>query len=110
MLLKIMPKDFSPYEFEFTSSGVGGRINSPKLRRSLQRSEDFSGLEQDTQKYDLLLLVKRAGKRAGFSPRMVELLDYYMAFTRDIDWERGSRPIIYQSLAAGSCIKPLKHP
>lgn len=27
------------------------------------------------------------------------LLDYYMSFTRDIDWEEGSSPIIYQSLS-----------
>lgn len=30
---------------------------------------------------------------------MIALLDYYMSFTRDIDWEEGSRPIVYQSLA-----------
>ncbi|MFO1022740.1 MAG: hypothetical protein U0903_18895 [Planctomycetales bacterium] len=31
--------------------------------------------------------------------RMIQLLDYYFAFTRDADWERGSRPVVYQSLA-----------
>jgi len=77
----------------------GGRISSPKLRASLEQSEDFLGLEEDTNRYDLLLLVKRVGKSAGFTPRMIELLDYYMAFTRDIDWEEGSSPIIYQSLS-----------
>ncbi len=50
-------------------------------------------------RYDLLLLVKRAGKAAGFTPRMIQLLDYYLAFTRDCDWEEGSRPIVFQSLA-----------
>jgi replication initiation protein RepC len=30
------------------------------------------------------------------------LLDYYMAFTRDCDWEQGARPIVYQSLARTS--------
>ncbi len=50
-------------------------------------------------RYDLLLLVKKLGKFAGFTPRMIQLLDYYMAFTRDIDWEEGSRPIVYQSLS-----------
>lgn len=28
---------------------------------------------------------------------MIHLLDYYMAFTRDVDWEQGARPIVYQS-------------
>jgi hypothetical protein len=77
----------------------GGRISSPELRHSLAHSENFTGLEQDVNRYDLLLLVKRIGKGAGFSAKMIHLLDYYMAFTRDIDWEQGSAPIIYQSLS-----------
>jgi replication initiation protein RepC len=97
-----MPKDFNIYEFEFTKSGAGGRISSPELRRSQELSESFSGLEENIKRYDLLLLVKRVGKGAGFSPRMIELLDYYMSFTRDVDWEQGSRPIVYQSLSKTS--------
>jgi replication initiation protein RepC len=79
--------------------GRGGRVSSPELRFSLQQAEDFTGLERDTNRYDLLVLVKRAGKAAGFSSKMIQLLDYYMAFTRDADWEEGARPIVYQSLA-----------
>jgi hypothetical protein len=75
----------------------GGRISSAALRHSHQQCEDFAGLEATTNRYDLLLLVKRAGKAAGFSSRMIHLLDYYMAFTRDTDWEEGARPIVYQS-------------
>lgn len=78
----------------------GGRIASPKLRELQEQCEDFTGLEEGTNRYDLLLLVKRAGKAAGFSPRMIALLDYYMAFTRDIDWEEGARPIVYKSLSS----------
>jgi len=77
----------------------GGRVSSTELRYSQQLCEDFAGLEATTNRYDLLLLVKRAGKAAGFSSRMIQLLDYYMAFTRDADWEQGARPIVYQSLA-----------
>lgn len=76
----------------------GGRIASPDYRHSRAQSDDFRGLERNTNRYDLLLLVKRVGKLAGFTPRMIHLLDYYLAFTRDIDWEEGSRPIVYQSL------------
>ena len=68
----------------------GGRIASPKHRAAIELCEDFTGLEEGVNRYDLLLLVKRAGRAAGFSPRMIALLDYYMAFTRDIDWEEGS--------------------
>ena len=77
----------------------GGRISSAALRHSHQQCEDFAGLETTINRYDLLLLAKRAGKAAGFSARMIHLLDYYMAFTRDADWEQGARPIIYQSLS-----------
>lgn len=77
----------------------GGRIASPKLRHSQEQCEEFDGLDKNANRYDLLLLVKRVGKAAGFSPRMISLLDYYMSFTRDIDWEEGGRPIVYQSLA-----------
>ncbi len=77
----------------------GGRISSPKLRASLEQSQEFCGLEEDANRYDLLLLVKRVGKGAGFSTKMINLLDYYMAFTRELDWEEGSQPIVYQSLS-----------
>ena len=77
----------------------GGRVASDAYRQSLAQCEDFAGLEQSTNRYDLLLLVKRTGKIAGFSPRMIHLLDYYMAFTSELDWEEGSRPIVYQSLS-----------
>lgn len=77
----------------------GGRIGSSQLRQSLEQCEDFAGLEENTNRYDLLLLVKRIGKSAGFSPRMIHLLDYYMSFTRDLDWEQGANPIVYQALS-----------
>ena len=77
----------------------GGRSGSSALRHSIEQCEDFTGLEDNVNRYDLLLLVKRIGKKSGFTPRMISLLDYYMSFTRDIDWEQGSSPIIYQSLS-----------
>ncbi len=84
------------------SESRGGRISSDAYRASLGLSDDFSGLEENVNRYDLLLLIKRVGKSAGFSPRMIGLLDYYMSFTREIDWEEGSRPIVFQSVARTS--------
>lgn len=77
----------------------GGRISSPQHREIDNQILDFAGLETNVNRYDLLLLVKKIGKFAGFSARMIELLDYYMAYTRDCDWEEGSNPIVYQSTA-----------
>ena len=70
----------------------GGRSSSPKHRQVQGYCENFTGLDEGLSRYDLLLLVKRTGKAAGFTPRMIELLEHYMAYSRDIDWEEGSRP------------------
>lgn len=77
----------------------GGRIHSETYRESIAFCEGFTGLEDGADRYSLLLLVKKVGRYAGFTPRMIQLLDYYMAYTRDFDWEVGGRPIVYQSLA-----------
>ncbi|QDS97048.1 plasmid replication protein RepC [Adhaeretor mobilis] len=82
-----------------TNSMGGGRIASPAYRAAIAKADDFTGLEEGADRYALLLLVKKVGKLAGFSPRMIHLLDYYLAYTRDCDWEEGSRPIVYQSLS-----------
>jgi replication initiation protein RepC len=77
----------------------GGRVGSDRLREAYALGCEFAGLEEGTDRYALLLLVKKAGNLVGVSPAMVRLLDYYLAFTRDCDWEEGGRPIVYQSLA-----------
>lgn len=82
-----------------TSVTHGGRIASDAYRNAVAMADDFAGLEEGADRYALLLLVKKVGKLAGFTPRMIHLLDYYLAFTRDLDWEEGSRPIVYQSLS-----------
>lgn len=77
----------------------GGRLSSPKLRGITQIAEEFEGLPEDVNRFDLLKLVKRAGPAAGFSPRMIQLLEYYLLFTKDCDWLADARPIVYQSLS-----------
>jgi hypothetical protein len=78
---------------------AGGRTSSPELRASLNIDQESGGLEATVDRYELLKLVERVGKGAGFTPRMVDLLSYYLRFTRGSDWEEGSRPIVYQSLS-----------
>ncbi|TWT41380.1 plasmid replication protein RepC [Botrimarina hoheduenensis] len=77
----------------------GDHSATDAYRHSTGPCLDLWGLDQTTDRYQLLLLVKRVGKEAGFTPRMIQLLDYYMAFTTQVDWEEGSRPIVFQSLA-----------
>lgn len=78
---------------------TGGRVSSPKFRGLAQISEDFEGLPQGTTQWDLLHLVKDVGPHVGFTPKMIALLEYYVRFTREGDWEEGGRPIVYQSQA-----------
>lgn len=60
---------------------------------------DFTRLDRTIDRYQLLLLAKRVGKEGGFTPRMLQLLEYYLAYTTAVDWEEGARPIVFQSLA-----------
>lgn len=77
----------------------GGRVSTPKLRSYLRgRDEEEYGLDQDYDRYELLLLVKRAGKAAGFSNSMIALLEHYIMYTQNIDWQEGGFPIVFKSL------------
>lgn len=78
---------------------TGGRVSSPKFRGLARISEDFNGLPQGVTHYDLLHLIKDVGPHAGFTPKMIALLEYYLRFTREGDWQEGGRPIVYQSQA-----------
>ena len=77
---------------------VGGRRSSPKFRETIAIAEEFSGLPEGVTQFDLLKLVKRAGREIGFTPKMIALLEYYILFTREQDWQDGARPIVYQSV------------
>jgi len=77
----------------------GGRISSPKFRGADQFLAEFEGLKEDASRYELLKLVKRVGAFGGFTSRMVQLLEYYLVFTKDCDWKTGGRPIVYQALS-----------
>ncbi len=60
--------------------------------------EEAPQLPTDVSRYEILSLIKRLGKAVGFTPRMIQLLDHYVSFTRDIDWAEGARPVVFQSL------------
>lgn len=77
------------------SRGLAGTLAQPLTERNL----DLDRLDQTVDRYQLLLLAKRVGKQGGFTPRMLQLLEYYVAYTTAKDWEEGSRPIVFQSLA-----------
>lgn len=76
----------------------GGRCSSPQYRHSLSYSENFIGLPDDFDKWELLRLCKRVGKAAGLTPRLLQLLEYYLGFSRPQDFASGNA-VCYQSLA-----------
>ncbi len=78
----------------------GGRISSAKFRASLQKSEEFTGLNENVSRFLALKLIKQAGKVAGFTSELVELLEYYLVRTQDIDWTKNNQPICYQAVTA----------
>jgi replication initiation protein RepC len=86
-------------DFSRARSTHGGRVTSDALRYASRLSDDFAGLEEGADRYELLLLVKQAGAEFDFTPRMVQLLDYYVAYTTDQDWRAGSRPVVFQSVS-----------
>ncbi|MCB1593246.1 MAG: hypothetical protein KDI90_12435, partial [Alphaproteobacteria bacterium] len=77
---------------------TGGRRSSPKFRETLALSDEFQGLPENVTHFDILKLVKRVGRELGMTERMIQLLEYYLLFTRDQDWSANARPIVYQSL------------
>ena len=77
-----------------SSVGIGGRVGSQQYRENFGQR-----VEETVNRYEVLHLVKRVGKELGFTARMIQLLDYYINYTRDLDWEEGGQPVIYQSLA-----------
>ena len=76
----------------------GGRLSSPKIRGMDQISEEFDGLPEGFSRLDLVHLVKDAGPHIGMTPAMINLLEYYLRFTRECDWSEDGRPIVFQSV------------
>jgi len=68
--------------------------------RSSSMEDEFLGLKTDIDRFAALRLIKTLGRDYGFTPSMVQLLEYYMVRTQDIDWEAGNVPICYQAVNA----------
>ena len=68
--------------------------------RHLNSENEFFGLETDIDRFHALRLIKLLGRDAGFTPSMIQLLEYYIVRTQDIDWSEGQTPICYQTVNA----------
>lgn len=69
-----------------------------KHRYSMHSCEEGRNISFRKQAYFALTIIKRIGRFDGYTPQMINLLDYYLSFTTEHDWEEGQRPIVYQSL------------
>lgn len=72
---------------------------SESIRRGLQSERYFSGLPEGVTHFHLLRLVREVGHDIGFTASDVQHLDYLISHTREIDWQPGSRPVVYKAVA-----------
>lgn len=79
-------------------SGVGSFDQIADLEDFSIKTCQSPRLAKNADRYELLLLVKKLGKRAGITPRAVSLLELYIAYTTAQDWTAGSRPVVFLSL------------
>ncbi len=68
--------------------------------RYLNSENETFGLASDIDRFHVLRLIKTLGRDFGFSPSIVQLLEYYIVRTQNIDWEEGQTPICYQCVNA----------
>lgn len=85
-------------EENHSPSAFGGRLGSPKFRASLTSAEEFCGLEENVDRFYALKLIKKVGKELGFTSELVEMLEYYLIRTNEVDWTEGHQPICYQAV------------
>ena len=83
---------------EHVNNSSGGRT-STKLSRHLDNySQNFGGLPEGINRYHLIRLVKRVGRKLGFTGVLISHLEYLINHTRDCDWGDGGRPIVYKTV------------
>ena len=88
------------------TSNAAARSNNPSGRRGRgephYRAEDsaeaFAGLPDGVRRFDLMELLEAVGKREGWTDPLLGHFRLLLRFTRDEDWTRGSRPIVYLSV------------
>ena len=83
-----------------SSPPTGRRASSPLHRDMAARAARFAGLPANVSPYDILRLIKRVGNDIGFTPVLVQHLEYLIGFTRPGDWEPGNRPVVYAQMTA----------
>ena len=77
---------------------TGRRPRGPAHFASENAAHAFAGLPDDYTHYQLSDLVKTVGRRAGWSPALVDHFRLLMEFTRPQDWLPGAQPIVWLSV------------
>ena len=60
--------------------------------------DNWQEVPDDYTKDAIIYPVRDLGRDSGLTERELRLLNYYMGFTKDIDWKLGGRPIVWTSL------------
>lgn len=76
--------------------GYGVRPMFPDV---VKQAEAFAGLPDNMTRWDILDLVKQAGRDIGFTPELTAHLEQLMKYTHELDWLPGGRPIVFRSVS-----------
>ena len=80
---------------------VGQRAFTPQIRAMAKVSDQYSGLPEGVDRFEILKYLKIAGSEFGFKARHLSFLAYLIGFTSEIDWseETYHPPIVWQSIS-----------
>lgn len=77
-------------------SGAGLRKITPAMVGTIQRTDEFR-LKETLRPGRILAAFKAAAPYLGYNSSIVHAIDCLFAFTDPLDWEAGSRPIVWPS-------------
>ena len=58
-------------------------------------ADSFDGLPSNVRRFDLMELLDEVGRKKGWTDALLAHFQMFLKFTRDEDWTRGNRPIVY---------------
>lgn len=76
----------------------GVRLATPNTQAAALAGAGFDGLPDGAARKELLSLLRRGGLACGLKRHEIERLAYLVHWTLDIDWEAGSRPVVWVSV------------
>ena len=79
-------------------------LRAPTLahQRAAEQATAFAGLPADANRFTVIGLLRRNGRRGGWNPRLIDHLELLIEYTRTQDWLPGARPVVWLTLQAAA--------